>query len=219
VKEYEYEPIRGLPEHLPPGEEMLWQGAPRWTALARRAFHVWKVALYFAVIIVWRVLADLSAGKALAEVVTGALWVFALGVVAIGGLSLLAWAMAKATVYTITSRRLVIRLGVALPMIVNFPFAQISSAQLKRHRDDTGDIPVVLAESTRTSYLLLWPHVRPWHFARPQPMLRAIPDVAKVAGILSNALSAFVAESETSPESGEGQAAADPETSGAEPIS
>jgi hypothetical protein len=213
VKEYEYEPIRGLPEHLPPGEEMLWQGAPRWTALARRAFHVWKVALYFAVIIVWRVLADLSAGEPLAEVVTGALWVFALGVVAIGGLSLLAWAMARATVYTITSRRLVIRLGVALPMIVNFPFAQISSAQLKRHRDDTGDIPLVLAESTRTSYLLLWPHVRPWHFARPQPMLRAIPDVAKVAEILSNALSAFLAET------GEDQAAADPETSSAKPIS
>jgi hypothetical protein len=198
---------------------MLWQGAPRWTALARRAFHVWKVALYFAVIIVWGILADLSAGKALAEVVTGALWVFALGVVAIGGLSLLAWAMARATVYTITSRRLVIRLGVALPMIVNFPFAQISSAHLKRHRDDTGDIPLVLAESTRTSYLLLWPHVRPWHFSRPQPMLRAIPDVAKVAGILSNALSAFLAESETSPEAGEDQAAADPETSGARPIS
>jgi hypothetical protein len=197
---------------------MLWQGAPRWTALARRAFHVWKVALYFAVIIVWGILADLSAGKALAEVVTGALWVFALGVVAIGGLSLLAWAMARATVYTITSRRLVIRLGVALPMIVNFPFAQISSAQLKRHRDDTGDIPVVLAESTRTSYLLLWPHVRPWHFARPQPMLRAIPDVAKVAGILSNALSAFLAESQTSPESGEVQVA-DPETSSAPPTS
>jgi hypothetical protein len=213
VKEYEYEPIRGLPEHLPPGEEMLWQGAPRWTALARRAFHVWKVALYFAVIIVWRVLADLSAGEPLAEVVTGALWVFALGVVAIGGLSLLAWAMARATVYTITSRRLVIRLGVALPMIVNFPFAQISSAQLKRHRDDTGDIPLVLAESTRTSYLLMWPHVRPWHFARPQPMLRAIPDVAKVAEILSKALSAFLAEA------GEDQAAADPETSSAKPIS
>ncbi|NCC29122.1 MAG: PH domain-containing protein [Gammaproteobacteria bacterium] len=195
MREYEYEPIRGLPEHLPPGEEMLWQGAPRWTALARRAFHVRKVAVYFAVILVWRIVADLSAGGGAAEVTVGALWILALGVVSIGGLLLLAWAMARSTVYTITSRRVVMRFGVALPMIVNFPFAQIHSAQMKRHRDDTGDIPIVLVASTRTSYTVMWPHVRPWHFSKPQPMLRAIPDVARVAEILSDALNRFLAES------------------------
>jgi hypothetical protein len=203
VREYEFEPIRGLPEHLPPGEEMLWQGAPRWTALARRAFHVRKVAVYFAIILVWRIFADLSAGETAAEVTVGALWILALGVVAIGGLLLLAWAMARSTVYTITSRRVVMRFGVALPMIVNFPFAQIHSAQMKRHRDDTGDIPIVLVASTRTSYTVLWPHVRPWHFSKPQPMLRAIPDVARVAEILSDALNRFLAESGTGLEQAE----------------
>lgn len=202
MREHEFEPIRGLPEHLPPGEEMLWQGAPRWTALARRAFHVRKVAVYFAIILVWRILADLSVGETTAEVVVGALWTLALGAVSIGGLLLLAWAMARSTVYTITSRRVVMRFGVALPMIVNFPFAQIHSAQMKRHRDDTGDIPIILVPSTRTSYTVLWPHVRPWHFSRPQPMLRAIPDVAKVAEILSAALSRFVAQSGTAFEQG-----------------
>jgi hypothetical protein len=174
---------------------MLWQGAPRWTALARRAFHVRKVAVYFAVILVWRIVADLSAGEAVAEVTVGALWILALGVVSIGGLLLLAWAMARSTVYTITSRRVVMRFGVALPMIVNFPFAQIHSAQMKRHRDETGDIPIVLVPSTRTSYTVMWPNVRPWHFSKPQPMLRAIPDVARVAEILSGALNRFLAES------------------------
>ncbi|RKT43397.1 photosynthetic complex putative assembly protein PuhB [Thiocapsa rosea] len=197
MREYESEPIRGLPEHLPPGEEMLWQGAPRWTALARRAFHVRKVAVYFAIILVWRIFADLSAGETAAEVVVGALWILALGVVSIGGLVLLAWAMARSTVYTITTRRLVMRFGVALPMIVNFPFAQIHSAQMKRHSDDTGDIPIILVASTRTSYTVMWPHVRPWHFAKPQPMLRAIPDVGRVAEILSDALNRYLAQTET----------------------
>lgn len=203
MREYEFEPIRGLPEHLPPGEEMLWQGAPRWSALARRAFHVRKVAVYFAIILVWRIFADLSAGETTGEVVVGALWITALALVSIGGLLLLAWAMARSTVYTITTRRLVMRFGVALPMIVNFPFAQIHSAQMKRHRDETGDIPIVLVASTRTSYTVLWPHVRPWHFTKPQPMLRAIPDVARVAGILSDALNRYLAQSEKGSEHAE----------------
>ncbi len=200
MKEYEFEPVKGLPEHLPPGEEMLWQGAPRWRVLARRAFHVWKVAAYFAVIIVWRIFANYSAGETLAEIATGALWVLALGLVAIGGLTLLAWAMSRATIYTITSRRVVMRFGVAIQMIVNFPFAQIQSAEMRRNRDDTGDIPLVLEKSVRASYLLQWPHVRPWHFSHPQPMLRAIPDVVKVAEILSNALGAYAASSTAKPD-------------------
>jgi hypothetical protein len=175
---------------------MLWQGAPRWIALARRAFHVRKVAVYFAIILGWRIFADLSAGETAAEVVVGALWILALGVVSIGGLLLLAWANARSTVYTITTRRVVMRFGVALPMIVNFPFAQVHSAQMKRYRDETGDIPIILVASTRTSYMVLWPHVRPWHFAKPQPMLRAVPDVARVAGILSDALNRYLAQTE-----------------------
>lgn len=202
MKEYEFEPVKGLPEHLPPGEEMLWQGVPRWTTLARRAFHIWKVAVYFAVIIVWRVFANYSAGETLAEIATGALWVLALGAVAIGGLMLLAWAMSRATVYTITSRRVVMRFGVAIQMIVNFPFAQIQSAEMRRNKDDTGDIPLVLEKSARTSYLLQWPHVRPWHFSHPQPMLRAIPDVVTVAGILSKALGAYAASVASKPDEG-----------------
>jgi hypothetical protein len=184
---------------------MLWQGAPRWTTLARRAFHVWKVTIYFAVILVWRVIADLAAGQPVSEIIVGALWILALGAFAIGGLMLLAWAMGRSTVYTITSRRVVMRFGVALPMIVNFPFAQIASAQMKRYSDDTGDIPLVLAAGVRTSYTVLWPHVRPWHFTKPQPMLRAIPDVVGVAKILSDALTHFIAQTESSSQTADGE--------------
>lgn len=197
MKEHDLEPVPGLPEPLPPGEEMLWQGTPRWTSLARRAFHVWKVTLYFAVIIVWQGLAALAAGQTMAEAVVGALWILVLAFGAIGCLAGLAWVMARATIYTITSRRVVMRFGVALPMIVNFPFAQIRSAQMKRHLDGTGDIPLIMDDGARVSYLLMWPHVRPWRFSKPQPMLRTIPDVTAVADILSNALNAFLSQTES----------------------
>ena len=32
--DYEFEPVPGLPEELPPGEMLLWQGAPDWKTIA-----------------------------------------------------------------------------------------------------------------------------------------------------------------------------------------
>ena len=46
--EHEFEAAPGLPERLPAGERILWQGAPDWRALALHAFHVRKLAIYFA---------------------------------------------------------------------------------------------------------------------------------------------------------------------------
>jgi hypothetical protein len=47
----------------------------------------------------------------------------------------------------------------------------------------------------RLAYLVLWPHVRPWRLQAPQPMLRAIDDVAAVADLLAEALAADTARS------------------------
>ena len=49
-------------------------------------------------------------------------------------------------------------------------------------------VSLTIAEDARVSYLVLWPHVRPWHLLRPEPMLRCIPDADKAAEILSAAL-------------------------------
>jgi hypothetical protein len=40
------------------------------------------------------------------------------------------------------------------------------------------------------AWLHLWPHARPWHLTRTQPMLRALPQVADVAALLQRAWSA-----------------------------
>jgi hypothetical protein len=190
TSEYETEPVPGLPENLPAGERMLWQGAPRWQGLALGAFRVRAVAIYFGLLMLWRLASGMYDGASPLAAIASALWLvpFALG--AIGMLVLLAWLSARSTIYTITDRRLVLRFGVALPMSVNLPFRLIDSAGLKARGDGSGDIVLTLRRGERVGYTILWPHVRPWHLTRPQPMLRALPDAAGAAQVLSRALAA-----------------------------
>lgn len=189
------EPVLGLPERLPPGEEILWQGTPRWTVLARHAFHTRKVALYFALLICWRLGEDLAADVPVgaAQMLRGCGWLALLGATVVGLLTLLAYLCARNTVYTLTNRRVVIRHGIALPMSVNVPFASVGSADLRLDRDGCGEIALGLQGSARLGYLLTWPHVRPWQFKSPQPMLRALPNALEVAAQLKAAIAADAA--------------------------
>jgi len=196
VSEFAFEPVHGLPENLPPGEALRWQGAPHWRVLARRAFYVRSVAFYFGVLIVLRVVFLLAGGAPAQAVVLSALWLITLGLLATGILTLLAMLYSRSTVYSITDYRVVIRFGVALPMAVNIPFKIVESAGLRTYADGSGDIPLVLTEGQSVNYLIMWPNVRPWRFSKAQPMLRSIPDAAKVAEILAEALRSATAELE-----------------------
>ena len=46
-------PNPGLPEDLPRGEALLWQGSPAWRNLAVSTFHVRKVLAWFAILLAW----------------------------------------------------------------------------------------------------------------------------------------------------------------------
>lgn len=186
--EHEHEPVHGLPEHLPAGETMLWQGAPDWRRLSRDALHVRKVAIYFALLIGWRVVEVAAGGGGATAALAAALWTLPLAAVAVGLLALIAWLMARTTVYTITNRRVVMRVGVVLSISFNLPLGRIASAGLRRHADGTGDISFVLQGPERIAYLHLWPHARAWHVRQPQPTLRAIPDAQRVAALVADAL-------------------------------
>lgn len=186
--EYDFEPVRGLPAHLPAGERLLWQGAPDWRSFACRVFHVRKIALYFAALAVWRGGAAIYEGESLAVAASSALWLAVLGLAALAILGLIAWAIGRTTVYSITSKRLIFRFGIALPMTINIPFKRIDSAALRAHSDGTGDLPLALNQEDRVAYLVMWPHARPWRLARPQPMLRCVPEAAAVSEILGRAL-------------------------------
>jgi hypothetical protein len=194
MNEYEYEPVRGLPEQLPAGEHLVWQGEPEWRALARRAFHVRKVMLYFGLLIAWYVATHSAEGIGTGFTVTGVLWTLAMGTLALGILYLLAYIYARTTVYTLTNRRLVLRFGVALPMMINLPLEKLEAADLVEYGRGTGDIALTLAPGERISYWALWPNARPWHWSRVKPMLRALPAAAEAAELLAREVCAAAAD-------------------------
>ena len=184
----QYEPVRGLPEALPDGEQILWQGSPSWKALAIDVFHVRAVLVYAAILIAWRTLTVLHDGGSAGEAAIVALWLLLLPVGAIAILGALAWATAASTVYTITNRRLAMRIGIALTVTLNLPFKTIVAAKYKPSWFGTGDLALALPAGDRISYLVLWPHARPWRVKHPQPTLRAVPDGERVANLLARAL-------------------------------
>ena len=193
--DFAIEPIAGLPERPPAGELILWQGAPAPFALARDALNLYWVAGYFALLAVWRVgVSSIDMGFAEA---------LPLGVpfVALGALSCLvlygiAWVLAKTTVYTITTARVAMRVGAALTVTLNLPFKRIGSAELAVRNDGTGTIVFETGGDVRLSYLVLWPHVRPWHLKHTRPALRAVPDAANVAKIFAEAAETRIGQPE-----------------------
>ncbi|MEO1293326.1 MAG: photosynthetic complex putative assembly protein PuhB [Pseudomonadota bacterium] len=197
--DFDVEPVRGLPEALPEGERILWQGEPSWRRLARQALWWRVVATYFAVIAVWRGVGAWMDGGSPAEIAGAAASLLLPALLSLGLLALLAYALAKTTVYTITDARIVMRMGLALQITVNLPFAQIGAAGVKKFTDGTGDIPLTLSGSDRFAYLLLWPHARPWHFSKAEPMLRAVPEIDTVAELLADALTAAQGRSSAAP--------------------
>lgn len=197
VGEHEHEAVRGLPEPLPAGERALWQGAPAWRVLAVEALHVRKFALYFAVLLAWRAADALQAGAGLLGALWAAAGVLPLALLALALLAGFAWLVGRTTVYTVTDRRIVMRIGVVLSVTFNLPYAAIASASLRLARDGHGDIALALAGSDRIAWLHLWPHARAWQLRKPQPLLRAIPEARAVAQTIADALAASAAQAST----------------------
>ncbi len=181
--EYDHEPIRGLPGALPEGERILWQGAPDWRVFVRSALYGRWIAGYFALLALWSI-ANGGFMGALASVVAG--------FVTYGLLALFAKLVGKTTVYTITNRRVVLRIGVALNKCINLPLPMIGSADLRMLGGDHGEIALCPTMPHGLGYLMLWPHARPFRFGLPQPMLRAVPQASEVARVLSDACAALV---------------------------
>jgi Bacterial PH domain len=178
MSEYDHEPIRGLPGYLPEGETILWQGAPDWRQMVSNALHIRLVAFYFAAIVIWAMLRG-DSNTAIAVTLLG------LGVLAMFGA--FAWGVSRTTIYTLTNKRLVLRLGVALNKCVNLPLSEIETANLKMLGNGHGNIVLSLKGAPRLGYLMLWPHARSLRIVRPQPMLRAVGDALAVSQMLYRA--------------------------------
>lgn len=184
--DFKFEPVPGLPEALPKDEHILWQGRPDTLRLAREAWKLNWVLGYFAVLTVWRI------GISSTQVPLGEAMLHGIPFVIAGGLAAailigLAAVQARTTIYTLTNKRVAMRIGAALTMTLNLPYVCIANAAVQTRRSGHGTLSFELLGDTRLSYLMTWPHARPWRFARTQPALRAIPEIAKVADIFADA--------------------------------
>ncbi len=184
--DFKFEPVRGLPEALPKDEHILWQGAPNPGRLAREALGLRWIAAYFALLVFWRVGVS-TADYPITESLMHAMPIAVLGLVACGIIYLIAYVQAKSTVYTLTNKRVAMRIGAALTMTLNLPYVCIGAAQLDRRSDGTGTLAMELLGETRLSYMMTWPHVRPWTLSKCQPALRCVPEIEKVAEIFAEA--------------------------------
>ncbi|WP_420023597.1 photosynthetic complex putative assembly protein PuhB [Cereibacter azotoformans] len=186
--DFKFEPIPGLPERPPQGETLLWQGRPAAFALAREAYKVNWIAGYFALIVLWRGSMGWADGGLPMALAYGLPYV-GMGVLTYLLLLLGAFWQAHATIYTITTARVILRIGAALSVTLNLPFKQLESAALDLRKSGSGTIALKMKQPNRISKLVCWPHIRPWKW-RGEPAMRCIPDAERVARILTEAAEA-----------------------------
>jgi hypothetical protein len=197
-RDFDFETRPGIPAPLPAGEEILWQGSPNTAALAREAYKIRWITGYLVVIAVWRAgaaWADGGAGIALATLIP----YLVLAAAGWAVIRALAWAQARASIYTITSARAILRIGAALPVTYTVPFTCVETASVAvSATDGTGTLALQTKGNMRLSWAVLWPHVRPGFLRLPQPAFRCIPDAARVARILADAAQARLNEPQIS---------------------
>ena len=186
--DFAIEPDPALPGQLPEGERILWQGSPDWRSLAWRVYHLREVVIYFCVLLVWRAFSAWWETSLVSKAIASATPLLIPMVIGASIILLIAFLSARSTVYTVTSGRLVFKIGIAVPTTFNLPFSSIGNADARALALGCADISVVLRSDDKLAYLVLWPHARPWHLKKPQPMMRSVPEGMKVAGVLSAAL-------------------------------
>lgn len=176
--EHEFEAAPGLPEALPAGERLLWQGSPDWKQMAVHVFRVRTLAMYFLLMIVLQ--AMYLTGEPQARLLVPLATSVALSLTALGLLTWLAWLTARTALYTLTSKRVVMRIGIVLTLTFNLPLRMVAAASVKPMKDGFGDIALKLAGDDHIAWLNIWPHAKPWALKNPEPCMRFISDAVRV---------------------------------------
>ena len=182
--------IPGVAQPLPPGERLLWQGGPARKALARHLFHTRLLGGYFAVIIALGLIGAMRDGVPVATLAGALVTQLVLAGLVFGVVHGYALLLERGTVYALTERRLVLRIGLVVPTTINLPLRLVDSAWHRSFADGTGEIALAIRPPDRMSYLHLWPHARPWRLRWPEPMLRCLVNPAEVARLLREAAEA-----------------------------
>ncbi len=187
IQEHDEEELPGLPAPLPAGETILWQGQPSWKEVAVRIIHLRAIAVYFLILFCWGALVSWDETASVGATALASIKTLPFILMGFACFLYLAKATAKHTVYTITNKRVVMRIGIALTITYNIPFKRIAGANVLRRADGSGEISLNLAKGEKIAYLMLYPHARPWQLLNPQPMLRCLSDVEGVSKIFTAA--------------------------------
>lgn len=189
AREHEIEPVPGLPERLPAGETMLWQGRPAARLVAVHLLKSRWLAGYFLVLAAWGAISGIYDGQQPGGILFSLAVLIALGAVLLGLAELYAWAIWRTTIYTITDRRVVMRFGVAFSMALNLPYGRIDGVSMRPlGAKGAGTIAIKLAPGHRLSWLIQWPHARGWRFAETEPALICLPDADAASAALALAI-------------------------------
>ena len=182
----------GLPGRLPEGEKLLWQGAPDARTLLVRVFHLRFIGAYFAFLLVASAMTAAHHGASVHGVALVVLHRAYLAAALFALTGAYAWAIQRSTTYSITTHRVVVSAGLALPISFNLPFAGVATAGLRVYANGAGDLTLRMLPGEKLSYFVLWPHARPWRMANTEPMLRCLPNAAEASTILAQALADHV---------------------------
>ena len=153
-----------------------------------------RLTVYFTAMVGLQALLSWRAADGLAANLSPLLVSAWLALIAIGLLTLMAWLSARTTIYTLTNKRVVMRIGIVLTVSFNLPLRWLAAAHLKANDDGSGDIALELKGADRIGYIHLWPHARPWQVSKPQPSLRCLPNGVAVGEALHRAWRLRLAE-------------------------
>jgi len=149
--DFAFEPIRGLPERPPEGEVILWQGQPNWLRLTVDSLNVWWVLGYFIFLFVWRFI-SVSDLMPIGQALLVSFPFLALAMIVTLLLMLVGYILARTTVYTITNKRVVMRIGAALTVTLNLPFTEIENAAIASSSGNFGSIAIDTKKDAKFSF-------------------------------------------------------------------
>ncbi|OUW05395.1 MAG: hypothetical protein CBD16_01045 [Betaproteobacteria bacterium TMED156] len=190
-----FEPQFGLPEPLPDGEELLWQCSPSFKSLIKKVFLFRLILAYFVIMLASSFYFNFQT-SGFENALIGFVGSFFLSVFCLLSVAFLAYLSSKTTVYSITNKRIVMRIGIVLTLTFNIPYKEIDAADLKLYSDSTGDISFRIKPSTKIAFIHLWPHCRFKSFSHPEPALRCIEQAKVVSEIVCGAWTKEVKQNE-----------------------
>jgi hypothetical protein len=170
--------IDGVAEPLPEGERILWSAKPDQWIFTRRLMRLDWVFAWFAALSAGRAYFAWSAGGGMGEMLIAASGQLPLALFGLGLLSALGIAMARSTSYVVSSHRVVLQVGVALPITFNVPLRFIDSVAIRTRKGKAGDVILTLCQGANVKALALWPHSQGWRHDSVQPLMRDISESA-----------------------------------------